>query len=589
MPVVSEQDPPRSLEAAKTTKPLAERRQPRRGRPVWSIWFLLALAAMAILVLGPILIMLMISFQEQAFGQAPIWGIQQWVDALAGRRLGTALWNTISLSATRQAIAMVVGVFVAWLVARTDLPFAKTLEYGFWIAVFMPSLTITISWILVLDPVFGIANRLITMLPFVEQGPFNIYSWWGIIWANLLSSTLPIKVMLLAPAFSNLDAAYEEASRSVGASTFQTLRRIVLPLLAPSMLVALVLGMIRSMESFEIELVLGMPVNIEVLSTRMYRLARSAPPMYSQATVVAMMSLVVMLPAVVFQRRYTTARGHATLTGRATATRRPLGRWRWPAFAGVALLVAMMVVFPVAMVIMGTFMRFFGRFEINNPWTTAHWQSILSSPTLSNAFKNSLLLGAGTALVAVTVFSVFAYLIVRTNLKGRALLDYFVWFPSMVPGIVIGLGYLILFVNVPFLRPLYGTIMALIVVSAMGAITLTTQMIKASLIQLGSELEEASRSVGGGWLATFKNIVLPLIAPTLVVVGMIAFSVAIRATGHVALLSTRNNQPLSILQLNQMADFNLEAASVVGVIILTVTIGVALIARWLGLRFRGVE
>jgi iron(III) transport system permease protein len=177
-----------------------------------------------------------------------------------------------------------------------------------------------------------------------------------------------------------------------------------------------------------------------------------------------------------------------------------------------------------------------------------------------------------------------AYIIVRTRYVARSALDFLVWLPSTLPGIVMGLGYLYLFLGTPFLRPIYGTTFILVLVAALGSITLTTQVLKTNLRQLGAELEEASATSGGNWWHTLRHIVVPLMAPSLAVVGVLAFSAAARATSHVALLSTHNNQPLSILQLNLLSDNNFEAASVIGVFILLLTVGVAIVARILGLR-----
>jgi len=147
-----------------------------------------------------------------------------------------------------------------------------------------------------------------------------------------------------------------------------------------------------------------------------------------------------------------------------------------------------------------------------------------------------------------------------------------------------GLGYLYLFLGTPFLRPIYGTTFILVLVASLGSITLTTQVLKTNLRQLGAELEEAAATSGANWWHTLRHITVPLMAPSLAVVGVLAFSAAARATSHVALLSTHNNQPLSILQLNLLSDNNFEAASVIGVFILLMTVGVAGVARVLGLR-----
>jgi iron(III) transport system permease protein len=244
-----------------------------------------------------------------------------------------------------------------------------------------------------------------------------------------------------------------------------------------------------------------------------------------------------------------------------------------------------MTVLPVVLVMLGTFMSVFGMFGVRDPWTLKNWQTVLSDVNFIGALKNSFIVAGGTAILAMATFGLIAYIVVRTRFVARSALDLLVWLPSTLPGIVMGLGYLYLFLGTPFLRPIYGTTFILVLVAALGAITLTTQVLKTNLRQLGAELEEASATSGGNWWHTMWHIVVPLMAPSLAVVGVLAFSAAARATSSVALLATHNNQPLSILQLNLLSDNNFEAASVIGVFILVLTIGVAAVARILGLRF----
>lgn len=559
----------------------------RDGGRRWSWKLIGVLAVLGLLIVGPVLIMLVMSFQVQDFGHPVQWDVTSWVYVLQRPRFWAAAWNTLSLALIRQIVALAIGVWMAWLIARTDLPKARLFEFGCWIAVFLPTLTITLGWIMVLGPKTGVLNQLLMNLPFVDKPPFDIYSSAGIIWVSLLASSLPIKVMLLVPAFRNLDAALEEASTSAGASILRTFRHIIIPVMAPAILVAFVLGMIRALESFEVELILGLPAGIEVIGTVIYRYANAAPPNYSGASVVGVMTVLFFVPFVVWQQRYTGRRSYTTMTGRMSARRRQLGRWKWPAFGLVAFIVGLMTVFPVAMVVLGTFMRRFGQFTIPEPWTLDNWSKVLASRQLVSGLGNSLILAASTAVIAMVLFSILAYIIVNTRLRGRPLLDFFVWLPSMMPGVVVSLAYVILFLSVPVLRPAYGTIFILLVVTGLATITVSTQMVKSALRQLGSELEEGSRSAGATWLMTMRRVVLPLIAPTIAVVGMLAFSNAARATGSVALLSNAQNRPLSVYQLNLMADDNIETASVVGVIILVITVGVGFVAILTAFRSRG--
>jgi iron(III) transport system permease protein len=542
------------------------------------------LALVGLLVIVPIVIMIFNSFQVGQFGTTTHFGVDNWTSAFSSPKVLDTLKNTVTLAAARQSIAIVIGVLTAWLLATTDLPGRKWLEFGFWVAVFLPTLTVTLGWIMVFDSYNGLANQLWQAV-FGTAGPFNIFSWWGIVWVHLVTGTTAFKIMVLTPAFRNLDSTLEEASRAAGANVMQSLRHIVLPIMMPAILMVLVLGTIRSFEAFEIELVLGFEANIDVYSTWIYRRVTSAPPEFGTATVLGMVVLGAMLPFIVLQQWYGARHSVATLTSKFRMQPRRLGSWRWPLFGIVGGMVLIMTVLPMVLVVLGSFMTIFGVFNARSPWTLANWQNALSDVNLVTALSNSLIISFGTAVLAMTWFGLIAYIVVRTRFAGRFLLDFLVWLPSTLPGIIMGLGFLYLFLGTPFLRPLYGTTFILVLVAALGSITLTTQVLKSNLRQLGADLEEASATSGGHWWHTLRYVVVPLMAPSLAVAGVLSFSAAARATSQVALLATHANQPLSILQLNLLTNNEFETASVIGVFILLMTVGVASGARLLGLRF----
>ncbi len=169
----------------------------------------LVLGVVGFLVVVPVVILFLNSFQVGQFGTQTQFGFENWTTALSNPRIADALKNTFTLALTRQGIALVIGLLIAWLLARTDLPGRNWLEFGFWVAVFLPSLTVTLGWIMVIDNFNGLANQAWRAI-FGVDGPFNIFSWWGIIWAHLMTGTLAIKMMLLTPAFRNMDATLEE-------------------------------------------------------------------------------------------------------------------------------------------------------------------------------------------------------------------------------------------------------------------------------------------------------------------------------------------------------------------------------------------
>src|SRR5262245_15999142 len=168
------------------------------------------------LLLYPIISLLLTSFQVNAFGQEPIHGLDNWRNIVTQERIGDAVWNTLSLSAARQFISLLIGVPVAWLIARTNLPGRRWLEVGFWIALFMPTLPVTLAWVFLLGGRSAVINKWLSELPLVEGPVFNVYSWWGIVWVHIMTASLAIKVFLLVPAFRSMDAALEEAARTCG-------------------------------------------------------------------------------------------------------------------------------------------------------------------------------------------------------------------------------------------------------------------------------------------------------------------------------------------------------------------------------------
>jgi iron(III) transport system permease protein len=562
------------------SRPIAVRPAPRLDTQ--SVLCTAVLAAVAFTVVYPVALVALQSFQVAGPGEPARWGLDGWRAAFQEPGLRAALLNTVKVTFVRQLLSLPLAVVIAWLIARTNLPGRDWIEFGFWAAFFLPTLTVTLGWILLLDPDYGLINTSLAKL--IGRKPFDIYSFWGIVWVHVITGSLTVKVILLTPAFRNMNVAFEEASRVAGASTLRTALRITVPVMAPAILSVLLLGTMVSLQTFEVEQVLGIPFRFFVFSTMIYDLLVTRVPRYDAATALAVVTLAAMLPLVLAQQWLTRGRRYATITGQFQNRPHTLGHWRWPAWALVALILVIVLGVPLAFAVLGSFMKLFGFFDIPQPWTVDNWATVLTDELFLRSLGNTLILAVGTAVAAVVVHSLIAYIAVRTRYAGRRALDVISWLPFTVPGIILGLALLWLFLDVRLLRPLYGTMAVLIIAGVIAGMPLGVQIIKSGLLQLGSELEEASRIAGGSWWATYRRIVLRLMAPTLVAVGMITFVGAARNIGNIALLATSANRPLSILQLDYIAQRKLEAAVVVACIIMVISLAGALLARLAGLR-----
>jgi len=538
------------------------------------------LAVVAFVVIYPIARVVMQSFDVAQPGEPTRFGLDGWETLMREQGLRQAAINTLNLSLAREAIALPAAVFLAWLLARTNLPGRNWFEFAFWLSFFMPTLTVVLSWILLLDPEYGLINQALAKLGIPA---FSIYSYWGIVWAHTIAHGLSFKVMLFTPIFRNMNSAFEEASRVTGASAMGTLSRIVLPIMLPAILAVEFLSFIRSLESFEIERILGTPLGFYVISTIIYDEVLQAEPRYGPAAALGVAALVVMAGLIFLQRRLVGNRRFTTVTGQYQSQVLHLGAWKWPAVAFVSAIVFIIVVVPLVLSVMGTFMKIFGFFTIADPWTLNNWSRALRDPLLLRSLQNTLLLAFGSAFASVIVFSVIAYVLVRTKFFGRGALDLLSWLPYTIPGILLSLALLSMFLQ-PFFRPLYGSIPSLIIAGLISGMPLAVQILKSNLMQLGNELEEASWVTGGNWFHTYVRVVLPLMAPALIVIALIEFIGAARNISQVALLSVSSNRPLSMLQLDYITEGKFEVASVLSCCVLILTLGVAMAARAFGVR-----
>jgi iron(III) transport system permease protein len=544
---------------------------------------LLLIALIGFFVLYPLALIFINSFNVAPPGHAPAYSAQAWGDAWRGPGLFAALRNTIALGVVYQGLSFPIGVALAWLLGRTKIPFSRAIEFCFWLSFFLPPLSATLGWILLLDP-RGILNNWLA-LTFHVTGPFNIYSFAGIVWVHLMSRDISEKVILLTPAFRNMDAALEEAGYMSGAGRWRTLLRLTLPIMTPPLVIVFFLGFVRLFESFEIELLLGVPFGFYVFSTKIIDLAQQVPPLLGQATALGSVTLVLLAIAVPVQRWLTTRRSFTTIGGRIQPTAIDLGRWRWPIFSLMVAATGLLVAVPLLSVIAGSLMTRFGFFNLAHPWTLANWQHTLGTPEFGQSLLNTLDIAGISALVAPILFSIVAYVLVRARgAWGLAILDFLLWLPSVVPGALAGLGLLWMFVGTAIFRPIYGTIWVLVIAVILSGMTLSTQTLKAAFLQLRADLEESARMSGAGWFRTYFQIVLPLVAPTLIVVAAIKFMYAANAASNIILLATSETRTLSLLALGFVADGQRESATVVTVVITAITTSMAILVRTLGLN-----
>jgi iron(III) transport system permease protein len=275
----------------------------------------------------------------------------------------------------------------------------------------------------------------------------------------------------------------------------------------------------------------------------------------------------------------------ATLTGKGARLHpnaRTPGSYAVSALLFVAI--AVTVVLPFAMMAMSSFSELFGFFNLEHPWTTAHWSGVLASPAFAGALRQSLITGAAVAVLGTLLYLALAAFMARNAFPGKTALSLSIWLPWALPGVLLGTAFLIVFLNVPGLRLAYGTALALVIVLIVQGLPFATHMLEASIGQISRELDEVALMSGATSLGTLRRITVPIIAPMIASVFIISFMTAMKDVSATVLVATPGTQTLPLLLFGYATSGQLEDASVVAVVTVLIATLMALLASRIGDR-----
>jgi len=484
------------------------------------------------------------------------------------------IWTTTWLAVVRVALAAVIGIFLAWVVTRTDTPWRRGIEVLVWIKFFAPPLPILVAWALLAGK-NGLLNAILQQLGVISEPLFNVYSYAGIIWVSIINLAA-LMFLLTVPAFRSMDATLEDSARLCGASRLQTLRNVTVPVLLPTVLGAIFLSFIFVLESFEAEVLFGSPAKIYVLSTRIFAFTQEFPPDLASATALSSVFLVAVALLIILQLRLLRGKSFITVSGRGFNTQpTPLGRWRWVTFAICILYFFIAAVLPLSVLLLGSVMQAWGIWNFTS-LTGEHWRMALADPRLGLAMRNTMTLGVAVGVFGTIVCALGAYVVVRTRSSVRGLLEFITWAPRTVPGAVLGIAFLWAYVGGLWIfRPLYGTLAMLVIVLIANGIPLGSRLANGAIYQVAEELEEAARVSGASWIRTFGQVLLPIMAPALLTSFLFLFLSAIRNLVLVVFFYRPESRVLSTILWESWTGGTPERALVSGMIMMIMS-GIAL-------------
>ena len=572
---MSEQNAGLALAPAREKAPAAWRLPSAR-----SLGMLALILFLAFLTIYPFSMLLYGSLHSTPPGMAGEYNLDGYRQAMNPENL-KILWVTIQIATAKTIPSLLLAILLAWIVARTDTPWRGKLEVLISLPFFIPPILTAMAWAMLGNPQVGLLNTLWKSMTGATVSPINIYSFGGVVWHMIQYST-PFLFLFIVDIFRAMDPSLEESSRMCGASSWRTFRSITLLLMTPALTNAFILSFIRGMENFESPLFFGTPAKITVVTTEIYNsIHHHATPDYQYATAISFLVMLLMFVMVFVQWRILRGRSFQTVTGKGySPSVMKLGRWRWVTFGFCVLFFTVTVVLPVAQLLIGSFFKFFGFYQADM-LTLEHYESVWNSSEIWRGFTNTMWLGLMGASATMALGSIVAYISVRTHWRGRRLIDAMAWLPWMMPGMVLGIGFLWAFAMLPGPIPIYGTIWALLLAYVALCTPVSVRVMSSAYAQLSYDLEECSRVHGATFMQTLWRILVALAWPSFAVGWVLTFFGIMRELSASVLLYAVGSEVLSVVLMKLWANGQAEQVSVIGLFMMLLVI----LFRWVQLRF----
>lgn len=540
------------------------------------------------LTICPVLMLVLGSFSE-GFGTLGVFTVIKYVEAYTDPALADILLNTMIFTLGSAALATMLALFLAYMNTRTNIPFKFLFGIISIIPMMIPHILFAVSWVLLLNPSNGILNRLVMEIFGLKSAFFNIYTLPGMILVEGLLD-LPIAYLIIAPAMSAFDVALEESSKVCGASAMRTLIRVTLPVLRPAILASVILVIVRSLASFAVPSIIGMPGRKYVLATHIYRaISTGFAADYGKAAAIGMSALAASI-ILIYLYRYLTAEGskYVTITSRGFKPALiDLKRYKYPMFTVVGLLSSVLIVLPVLVLfytsmlpyVMAPSAKAFSMMSWKN------WIDVLKDPISLLALKNSLFLGVVGATVGVILSIFVSYVIVKVRTAASGILESLSFLSFSFPGIVIGVGFMWFFVR----TPLYATIWALLIGYIATYLPYGIRPISSAFVQIHSHLEESARVSGASPFRTMRRIVIPLLIPGIISGWILMSTMFVRELSLSVVLSRPGTEVLAVQILRFAEDGLWGRLSALGIIMIFFSSILVIAATLLGRKLTKME
>jgi iron(III) transport system permease protein len=510
--------------------------------------------------------------------------LNNWIKAYSLRipaTLPALFMNSLLFAFLVAVISVALGVTMAYLVERTDMPYGRVFQKLSISPRAFPVMIAALAWVMLLSPRIGVLNLLAREI--FGYSLFNIYSFPGMVFLMVLYES-PIVFLIAMNAFRLMDPSLEEQSIACGNSMLGTLARITLPVLRPLIFSAFMLVFIIGLVTLEVPIIIGVPGGIFVFTTAIFQIIATdyrSLVYYNTAAALAMMVLPVSLGTLfLYRRAVRRVERYVTVTGKPRVQNvHHLGPWRYVALALLSLYFFLVIVLPALVIVLISFSEFTSspRLELLANLTVRHWIQAFDDPVFWRAFNNTLILSFSAATASLLLALALGYLLIRTGARLKGAIEGSAMLPLAFPGTILAIGFVWAYIR----TPIYGTLWILLLYFISNYLPFAFRTLSPFLFQFHKELEEASWVSGAGALRTIVRIVIPFLKGGLFSVWILLFQIYLREFAGPIILFTFGTEVLStLLYLRAFEEGSLGVGAVLGVLMLVMSLGLhAVVAR----------
>jgi iron(III) transport system permease protein len=557
-----------------------------------SLWQFAVFLVVFLSVVTPLLFLILGSFSQARLPSEFSFhslGLANYIKVWSDRGTYAVLSNTLWFAVGSTAFGIVIAAGLAWLVERTNIPGKIWIYAGVPMTLAMPGMLQSMAWVLLASPRIGFINKGLMDAFGFASAPFNIYTMAGMIFIEGLR-TVPTAFLMLVPLLRSMDPTLEEAAAMSGARPASMLRKVTLALMLPGLLAVTIYQFTSALEEFEVPGILGLPAGIYVFSTKIYTVLHSTSslPAYGEANALAMLYLFVAIGSMyMYSRVISKSERFTIITGKGYRPRLlQLSLWRWPAVGLVAIYLALSTIIPFLVLAYVSFLPYLqapsARAFAAMSWD--NYETVFQTERMGRMLWNTFVMTVSVATGVMIVSFLISIIVVRSRFWGRKVLDQLAFLPHAIPGMVMGLALLWIFLQIDKLGVgLFGSLTSLIIAFTIGYISYGTRVMNAAVMQIHKDLEEAAKISGAPPWRVLWRVFFPLLQPAFVGVWIWTLLHVVRSAGKPLILTSgAENEVLALVIWNMWDQGYMEAVGAIGTLLMLALFVIALVIRRLG-------